>query len=54
MVALFLFKESEDNESIIENAGRMGIKLLDVLNNAVGILDDENKRIKKEMSSNGN
>lgn len=43
MVALFLFKESEDNESIIDNASRMGIKLLDVLNNAVEILDDKTR-----------
>ncbi|WP_176519501.1 hypothetical protein [Bacillus pseudomycoides] len=49
MVALFLFKEGKDNESIIESADRMGVKLLDVLNNAVGILE-----IKKEMFNNGN
>ncbi|WP_257156085.1 hypothetical protein [Bacillus cereus] len=37
----FFFKEGEDNESIIENADHMGIQLLDVLNNAVGILEDK-------------
>ncbi len=43
----FSFLADEDKEFIIENAGRMEIRLLDVPNNVVRILSNKNERIKR-------